>query len=115
MLPVVAQVFLPKYTNPVEIEQIRTNVQKIQQMYYNRSAKDLSPIKAGKKVWGEQHENEKLNKVVVTENLLYSSRSYTLPLDSGGKISRNRRFIRLRKIDIQDIDSHMCVLPEFTW
>lgn len=80
ILPVVPQALLPKYTNPVGIEQIRRNAQKIQQMYYNIPAKDLSSIAAGEKMWVKLQENRRRKKAVVTEQLPYSSRSYTVDL-----------------------------------
>uniref|UniRef100_A0A3B3RV52 Gypsy retrotransposon integrase-like protein 1 n=1 Tax=Paramormyrops kingsleyae TaxID=1676925 RepID=A0A3B3RV52_9TELE len=90
LLPTKTSLLQPKIQDSVR--ELTTNQQR-QLTYYNRSAKDLDMLKQGDPVRIQPFEPHKIwRKGTVVEPI--DLRSYSIQLDSGGVIRRNRRHLR---------------------
>ncbi|XP_060734892.1 uncharacterized protein K02A2.6-like [Tachysurus vachellii] len=97
---------MPMHENLLQPKVINTQQGQIenrnrQAAYYNRHAKDLSPLKQGDKVHVQPEvHNDTWRKATVVKPVDY--RSYDVQLDSGNILRRNRRHLRRDKTTVEE-------------
>lgn len=98
---------LPCTTNSLKPNTIKTKLyiidivqkQKEQQKYY-KSNRQLIPLSEGCKIYVQVAPKLPWQKAIVVKNLGY--RAYTVKTDNGSVLTRNRKFIKVRKEESQD-------------